>query len=362
MLPIIDRYLIREVLLAFLATLLVLLAMVLSHRLGDYLSQAASGLLSRSSIFVLIGLQAIRYLVVLIPLASLLAVMLALGRLYRDSEMVALTACGFGPRSVYRPLFLLLIPLALVLAGLSLYVVPLSMELHYALQDRARQEAQISVFTPGTFREVAGGRYVFYVGEISENSMELRHVFVKSTIRDSIAITTAERGHQEIDPASGARYIVLENGRRYEGLPGRGDYQSVRFEQARVRVDTAPQEDMRVKRQAIPTQELLITDSAVANAELHERLSGPVSLLLIAFVAPLLAHANPREGRYGRVVAAVLLYTIYINLLKVGEAWLEQDSVPAFIGLWWVHGLLLALGVGLWYYRYGGRTATRAGA
>ena len=138
MLPTIDRYLMKEVILVFVATLLVLLAMVLSHRLGGYLNQAASGLLSRSAIFVLIGLQAIRYLVVLIPLASLLAIMLALGRMYRDSEMVAIFACGFGPVTIYRPLLFLAVPMAAVLAVLSFYVVPLCMELQYELQERAR--------------------------------------------------------------------------------------------------------------------------------------------------------------------------------------------------------------------------------
>ena len=97
---IIDRYLIREIGLTFLATVLVLLALVLSHRLAGYLSKAASGLLARDAIFVLLGLQSLYFLIVLIPLAFLLSVMLTLGRLYHDHEMMVLTACGYGPLSV----------------------------------------------------------------------------------------------------------------------------------------------------------------------------------------------------------------------------------------------------------------------
>ena len=353
MLPTIDRYLMKEVILVFVATLLVLLAMVLSHRLGGYLNQAASGLLSRSAIFVLIGLQAIRYLVVLIPLASLLAIMLALGRMYRDSEMVAIFACGFGPLAIYRPLLFLAVPMAAVLAVLSFYVVPLCMELQYELQERARQDAEISIINAGTFRQLGKGQYVVYVGNLAEGGKELQKIFIKSPAQTGIAITTAERGHLQIDPSSGVRYIVLNDGRRYEGMPGRGDYQSVRFARLTVRVDTAAQEDMRIRRQAIPTPELLATDTPLARSELHERIGGPVSLLLIAFIAPLIAHASPREGRYARVVAAILVYTIYINLLGVGQAWLEQDLIWSFLGLWWVHALLVLLGIGLWAYRYG---------
>lgn len=110
---IIDRYLIREIGLTFLATVLVLLALVLSHRLAGYLSKAASGLLARDAIFVLLGLQSLYFLIVLIPLAFLLSVMLTLGRLYHDHEMMVLTACGYGPLSVYRAAFMLAAPLAL---------------------------------------------------------------------------------------------------------------------------------------------------------------------------------------------------------------------------------------------------------
>ena len=355
LLSIIDRYLIKEILLVFVATLLVLLMMVLTHRLGGYLNQAASGLLPPRVIFILIGLQAIRYMVVLIPLASLLAIMLALGRLYRDSEMVAIFACGFGPGTIYRPLFLLMIPLTVVLADLSLYVVPLCMKLQFELQEQARKDAEISVISAGTFRQVADGRFVVYVGGIVDGGKELRKIFVKSAGRAGIAITTAESGYQQIDPDTEARYIVLKDGRRYEGTPGRGDYQSVRFERLMVRVDAPQQQDLRARRQAIPTEELLAMDTPTALSELHERISSPVSLLLIAFLAPLLAHANPREGRYARVVAAILIYTIYINLLSVGQAWLEQGAIWAWLGLWWAHGLLLAIGLGLWLYRYGFR-------
>ncbi|MDX1606684.1 MAG: LptF/LptG family permease, partial [Candidatus Competibacterales bacterium] len=115
MLTVLDRYLLREVVLGFCATVVVLLAMVLSYRLARYLSQAASGLLTQESIWLLLALQSVRYLVLLIPLATLLAIMLTLGRLYRDSEMTALQACGFRPRDLYRPLLFFALPLSLLM-------------------------------------------------------------------------------------------------------------------------------------------------------------------------------------------------------------------------------------------------------
>lgn len=349
---IIDRYLIREITLTLLAIALALLAMVLSHRLANYLSRAASGLLARDSILPLIGLQAIHFLVVLLPLAFLLSIMLTLGRLYRDHEMTALAACGYGPLSVYRAVLLLAAPLALACAVLAFVVVPATMELRFEMLAKARQEAEISMFAPGAFREVLDGQHVIYIGALDER--ELRNVFVQSREPDGeISITTGERGRQALDE-EGARHIVLDHGYRYRGAPGRGDYEILRFERATLRVEAAPPPEKWQRRETLPTGQLLGSREPSHAAELQMRLNSPLQVLIIALWAPLLARARPREGRYGRIVAAVLIYAIYFNLSGVGESWLSHGAVDAALGLWWVHGLFLLFGAGLLLHHYAG--------
>lgn len=352
-LAVLDRYLIKEVLLTFFATVLVLLATVISYRLADYLHKAASGLLAQEAIFLLLGLQAVSFLVILIPPALLLSIMLALGRLYRDSEMTALIACGVGPGAVYRPLFLLAVPIALAMTGLSLYLVPRCMHLQLELQNQARQEAAVSLFRPGVFREIADGKHVIYIGAVEEGGRELRKVFVRSLDDQEAAITTAERGHQEIDPDTEVRYLILLDGHRYQGTPGKSDFYSVQFQRMAVQVDTGPAEQVWVKRQAIPTALIWNTPNLYYRAELHSRFAGPITLLLMAFLAPLVAHTQPREGRYGRLLAAMMIYILYVNLLEVGRSWIANGAVWPALGLWWVHGLMLLLGLGLWSYQYG---------
>ncbi|MBL8260134.1 MAG: LPS export ABC transporter permease LptF [Candidatus Competibacteraceae bacterium] len=342
---IIDRYLVREIGLTFLGTALVLLAMVLSHRLSGYLSKAASGLLARDSIFVLIGLQAAYFMVMLVPLAFLLSVMLALGRLYRDHEMTALAACGYGPLSIYRAIFLLATPLAAATAGLSLALVPLTMEYQFEVLAKARKEAEVSMFTPGVFREVLQGRHVVYIGALGER--DLRNIFVQTREADGdLSITTGERGRQEIGE-DGIRHIVLDYGHRYRGTPGKGDYEMVRFERATVRVDTAPPRQEWKHREALPTRQLLESDNPDHVAELQMRLNSPIQVLIIALWAPLIARAKPREGRYGRIVAAVLIYAVNFNLIGVGESWLTNGLIGPQLGLWWVHALFLCFGAGM---------------
>lgn len=347
---IIDRYLIREIGTTLLATALVLLAMVLSHRLAGYLSKAASGLVARDSIFLLVGLQACYFLVMLVPLAFLLSVMLALGRLYRDHEMAALAACGYGPLSAYRAVFLLATLLAALTAGLSLFLVPSIMDYQFEVLAKARKEAEVSMFVPGAFREVLDGRHVVYIGAMDER--ELHNVFIQTReANGDLSITTGDEGHQESDQ-DGVRYIILDHGYRYRGVPGRGNYEILRFERATARVDTTPPRQEWQNRKGFPTWQLLGSNQLSLIAELQMRLNSPIQVLVIALWAPLLARAQPREGRYGRIVAAVLIYAINFNLVGVGESWLLQGVVGASLGLWWVHGLFVLFGVALLFHYY----------
>ena len=353
MLSRIDRYLIKEVSLSFVATIVVLLAIALCFRLVAYLAQVASGALAQEAIFMLLGLQAIRLIILLVSPALLLSIMLTLGRLYRDSEMVALAACGVSPVTLYRPLLLLGVPLTLLAGWLSLYVVPMSMALLGELEQLARQNAQVAIVNPGAFREALNGQLVIYADGLSEDGRELSQVFVLHRRPQETAVITGKRGYLETDPASRARYVVLADGYRYVGSPGQQNFQTIHFQRLSILVDLPPPDPAQQRRQGMATAALWASDNKADIAQFHERLSNPLSVLLVVFVTPLLARAHPREGRYGKVVAAVLVFAIYINLLGVGQSWLAQGVIPASLGLWWAHGLFALLGLALWVYHYG---------
>lgn len=341
----IERYLMRETGLTLLAAALALLAMVFSHRLAGYLSKAASGLLARDSIFLLLSLQAVDMLTMLLPLAFLLSIMLTLGRLYRDHEMTALAACGQGPWAIYRALLLLAVPLALLTAGLSLGLTPAIMEYQFEVMAKARKEAEVSMFTPGVFREVMDGRHVIYIGAL--NARQLERVFVHTREPDGeISITTGARGHQEVGD-DGIRHLILEEGYRYRGAPGRNDYDQLHFTRAVIRIDARPPEQDWKHQEGIPTSELLHSANPRYIAELHMRLNSPLQILILTLWAPALARSQPRSGRYARIVAAVLIYAIYFNLVGVGQSWLTHGRIPPAAGLWWVHAVFLLLGTSL---------------
>ena len=107
-----DRYLLREVTWTFVAVTGVLLIVLLSNQFARVLGQAAANGFPADIVLTLIGLTTLQQLTVLVPIGLFLGIVLALGRLYHESEMTAMTACGVGPLRIYRPIALLAVVVA----------------------------------------------------------------------------------------------------------------------------------------------------------------------------------------------------------------------------------------------------------
>lgn len=348
-LTVIDRYLNREILLAWLGVTGTLLLIIMSHRFAGYLGDAASGDIPPEAVGSLVALSAINYLVILIPVGFFLAILLALGRLYRDSEMAALMAVGVGPTRLYGGMAWLALPMVVLVAWLSLWLAPQAAEAANQVQERAEQEARLGVFEPGAFRPLEGGEGVFYAAGRSGEWLE--EVFIQGDEAGEQVVIRAERAR--VERREGERYLVLEDGRRHEFVAGEAEMQRTRFQRHGIRLpgdpETAPAED----RETRSTLALMASEDPADQAQLHWRLAMPVGTLVLALLAVPLARSSPREGRYARLFAGILVYLVYSNLLTAGQVWLESGRMPAVAGLWWVHALFVAL-TGLLLARQGG--------
>jgi lipopolysaccharide export system permease protein len=341
-----DRYLLREGLAAWVAVTVVLLAIMLSTRFARFLAEAAAGELPREFLLNIVALSSLQYLVILIPVSLLLAVLLSLGRMYRDQEIAAMTGCGVGPLSLYRPFLLLAACLSALTAALSFQIGPWAgRQADYLVRD-AQRTIQFTPFDPGRFKEAAGGRAVFYTAQMNRDDGTLQTVFAQLNDSGEPSVLTAQQGVQDLDRATGERVLRLRNGYRYSGTPGRADYEIVRFDTLSTRV--APPEMLQLsgRRKIRETGALLGSDDPKDHAELHWRIAAPITVLLLALMAVPLAHTSPRAGRYGKLVLGIVAYLVYSNLLAVGQAWIAKGTVPVAVGLWWVHAL--AAGLALW--------------
>ena len=335
-----DRYLLKEVINGWLAVTLFLWLILVSNRLVRYLGDAVSGDIPGNVIFKLIGLKMVWYLVHVVPFALALGVVLALGRLYRDNEMTVMSACGVGPWRIYKPLLGFGIVLALILAWLSLYVSPEVQAMSFKLEKLAKQQADLTVLGAGRFNELQNGRLTFYAEGLSADKQNMENLFIvlrgKKNQQKLPQLLTAKSAYRKIDAETGDSFLILVDGYRYEGKPGEANYRIMKFGEYGVRIDLPGDPEVQEKQESIPSAALAGSADPKDIAELQWRLAMPVSVIVLLLLAVPLCKSSPRQGRYGRLVVAILLFVIYYNLLATAKYWVGEGAVPAVIGLWWV--------------------------
>ena len=354
---VIDRLLMREILKTLSVVLLVLALVLLSNTMVRYLGKAASGLLSTDILLIVVGLELVKALGLIIPPAFFFSVLWVLGRMYRDSEMVALAASGFGHVRVFRSVLLVGVPLAVLVTWLVMAVLPWAKGNVEQLKAQQANSADIGGVRAGRFNEFSRGGLVVYAERLSADGSQLEGVFVQDRQRGELGLVMSENAYQTTDPLTGERFIVLGDGRRYVGTPGLLNYSIGRFDEYAVRLPQVDVSGYAPKQSAKSWQVLLVSDRLEDHAEFQYRLSVPLALLAFAVLAVPLARSPPRSGIYGRMTFAVLLYFTFMNLQRVAERWLEDGVTPVWLGMWWLPLLMLAVAGAimlvdsLWFWR-----------
>ncbi len=346
---IIRHYISKEILFTFAATIIVLLAILLVQRLALMLNEVMSGGISPNVIFSMIGIQILRFVAELVPLSFLLASIVAFGRLYKDSEMTAMFALGMPLSTLYRLLFQITIPLAAILLLLNFFMIPhFSLRFH-DIQQQAREEAQLTIIKAGTFKELSRGKNTVYVREISDNQQEIKDVFIRTQEKNGdYSVTLAKTGRQEIEPNSGIRFLILNDGNRYSFAKS-GAIDVLNFQEVVLRLDTNA-EQVVPRMAAFSTKELLSNlDNVLYQREFERRLSTAISLLIVVLMIPALSHSNPRQGRFGNLLVAIFIYVIYFNLLNMAQTWMRKGITPDWLGLWWTHVVMLIVALVIAY-------------
>ena len=352
-----GRYLSREMGGTLLAVLAVLVLVYGASRFVRLLAEAAAGRLPGDTVFPLVLVKLVTGLPVLLPLAFFVALLLALGRLHRDHEMVALAAGGIGVPQIARMVMPLTGLVAAAVAVLSCLVSPRLVSFEDSLLVRARGEAEVSSVLPGIFSAFGEGGVV-YVESVDEDRRTMRDVFVRVARPNRDEVMTASRAYQSAEGPGGERYMVLEEGYRYAGRPGRADFSITRFERHAVRLDAVMRRSERASIDAVLTSDLWMALDTTHLAELQWRISLPVSVVPLALLAVPLSRTGRRQGRYARLLAGVVLYFIYSNSLGITRSLVERGELAAWIGLWPVHLALFALAAAL-LARHGGRRRYR---
>jgi len=340
---ILKRYLRKEIVMASLGILFVLILIFSLQRFVYYINSAASGRLSTSLIGELLVLQIPRIFSLLLPLSVFLGTMIALGRMYADQEITVMRACGIGQKSMINALLKPGVVLMIVSLIFSFWVTPWAGERQYQLLDKQSAQKDITLLSAGRFQQSVDGKSIVYIQNqlgkgkfsnifIAKNTSQL---FSKKKQNQEITVVSAKSG--EILQQQKQRYFMLNAGKSFQGIPGQQNFDVSIFRQYLMHI---PNESTRTKTRGyfvIPTSDLIKINDAKSRAEIQWRISIGLSTLLLMLVAIPLARVNPRQGRYAKVGLGLLVYIFYLAAMILSKNWIEHDMVPNYIGLWWSH-------------------------
>lgn len=339
----IDRYMLREFFINLIAVVGVLWLIYVATRFARYLADAAVGNLPADVIFSLLWLNSLGALSVLLPIATFLAVLLGLGRMSADNELTVIAACGIAGNRIRRNVLVFTGLMAIIVGFLALSIVPDVLSGRYQLEQKAKVTANTTGLVAGSFKESQKGDWTFYSQGVSKETGQLQNVFIEIQREPKPLIFRAERGHFEVDPRSGDKYLILEEGYRYEGDAGDLDFVIAQYASHSLLVEKGGQQQYREKAKATATAVLWQRGSNEDLAEIQWRISSAVMTVILGLLAMTLAHAGPRQGRYAGLLPAVLVYIVYSNLLGVTRAWVEKGEIVPWLGLIWVHLLMLLI-------------------
>ncbi len=343
--------LLRELVTMAVATFVVLLAIVITMLLVRLLGQAASGAITTAGVAALMGFATINYLPVLFSLTLFISVLMTLTRSYRDSEMVVWFSCGLSLTQWIRPVLTFAIPVVAIIALLSLVLSPWAVTNSEELRRQMDSRDDVSAVSPGVFRESRQAQRVYFVEEVSGSQNLVANVFVSSVQHGKQGVMVAARGFQET-AENGDRFLVLLNGRRYEGEPGSANYKIYEFQRYAMRVDAIEGRAARAPTTKALSTAALARDPTPANlAELSWRVGLPTSALILTLLAIPLSFVNPRAGRSMNLVLALLIYMAYSNLLSITQAQIAQSRLPLPVGMLGVHAAMLLILLALFYRR-----------
>jgi lipopolysaccharide export system permease protein len=307
-------------------------------------------MITSTGVVALLGFTLVGYLPILLSVTLFIAVLMTLTRSYRDSEMVVWFSCGQGLDRWIRPVLAFALPLVLTIALLSLLLSPWAVEKAEEFRRQMDSRDDVAQVTPGVFHESRRADRVYLVEEVAGKANLVANVFVSSTQHGKLGVMVAQSGFQET-AANGDRFLVLQNGRRYEGEPGSADYKIFEFGRYAMRIETAESAVRAPTTKTATTWELLQDPTPRNLGELSWRVGLPASALILCLLAIPLSFINPRAGRSMNIVLAILVYMIYSNLLSIMQASITQSRIDVITGMWGVHAIMLVLLLGMFYHR-----------
>ena len=338
-----------DILKTLLAVLSVIVVILVSRQFIKVLVKAIEGSISNETVISILGLKTVVAIGAFLPASIFIAILMVIGRMYRDQEMAAVASAGGGVAAIYSAVFLIVFPLSVVAAFLSLVATPWAEAKVQYIVHEEQKVADIRSIAAGRFSEYSHGDLVFYTEDIDANKRMI-NVFVQNKTSGRIGVVHARYGQMKSLP--GGLYLVLEQGERIQGVPGELDFIIEKFEEYAVRIEKKIT-ILKQNREGVPSADLWSSNKLLDVAEMQNRLSTPLAVIFLSFLAVPLAKLSPRGGIYGSLSIAFAIYFVYGNLQRVSYSWVVNKIIPVSLGYFWIFLLLFVLGIILLARLYG---------
>jgi lipopolysaccharide export system permease protein len=340
----------RELASSFGATLVVILTIVITIMLIRTIAQAAGGVVAPQDVALLLGYTALGQLPTMLALSLFIAVVLTLGRIYRDSEMAIWMGAGLGLSHFVAPVLRMASPVLLVISVLVVFVWPWGNRSSVELRDRYQQRSDLSRIAPGVFQISRDGRRVFFIDRDSAISGDGQNVFIMAEGGDVEAVTSARSGR--LVPDRGERMLQLRDGERVEINRRSGERTIAGFSTYRVLAS-----DSAVRRIDNPAPKTLDTVDLIASpaprnvGELAWRLGLVLASANLLLLGIGLSAVNPRRATNWNLMFSLLTFIVYFNLLNLSQAWIGSGRFAFGPTLIAVHGGAFVVACTLLWWR-----------
>lgn len=326
------------------------MGIVIAQRAGYLVRSAAKGWIPNDAITTLLGFNMVKFLPMILSLTIFLSVLMTLTRWHRDSEMAVWFSSGLSVSNWIRPILSFAAPVTVVIFLLSFFVMPWATQQveDYRVQLKSRDE--LASISPGVFKESNNGERIYFIEGFDQLGNVVKNIFIQSTQHQKTGVIVSSTGHRD-KAENGDNFIVLEEGRRYEGKPNSAEVSTTEFERYAIRIETKEVARKPSSTDTLSTEQLLSSELPADQAELQWRLAIPISALILVLLAVPLSFVDPRAGRSLNLMFALLIYIIYNNILSIFQAWITQGRLSSLIGLWPVHVFFLLLAFYMYYRR-----------
>jgi len=323
-----------------LAVLLVLLLILFGGLFAKMLGQVAAGKIAANVLLPLVFVVGIKSFPILITVAMYLGVLVTLGRFYKDSEMTALRAAGAGYTQIAKPVLLISFFVVLITAWLAFWVQPMAQQTQDNLRADAAQNVDIAGITPGKFIQIPSTGSVVFAESIENNALE--NVYMFSDTDDIVRVVSAESA-QQVSPDAELNILELQSGTVFEANKKNANTNRVSFLKQGLQIPMEERTTARTRLSAKSTTALLGSVDVKEQAELQWRVSYPITVFLLVLLALPLSYTSPRKGQFTKLAIAIVIYIVYQNLLGVAQNWMVKGNTPVWMGIWWVHLLVVGL-------------------